>query len=165
MNCTSCSKGSRPDAESIGGGRKGVVQESLFEEVTFTLTSLHGWGRAAYLRQHKECKERGKSSHPNDSQNKVKIPQPYYSTVIANMWCWLAPRERGKRSGNSSPQCLPSVKMCAPACVCSSSFVFPLPCLPNAISCLTWVPQLHQAVALIQRNKGEGCHSNRGHGE
>lgn len=94
-----------------------------------------GWGRAECLRQHKECKESGKGSHPNDSQNKVKIPQPYYSTVIANMWCWLAPRERGERSGNSSSQCFPGVRMCARAFVQAALFFYFLMFLmPSAAS-------------------------------
>lgn len=119
---------------NAGRGWRRAVRESLLEEVTFTLRALHGMRKSKVLQA---MENPVKGNPPNDSQNKGKIPQAYYSTAIAIRWCWLAQRESGRRSGNSSWQCL----LGARTCVCSSGFVYPLPHFPNAIT--TQLPHLN----------------------
>ena len=124
--------------ENMGRGRSGAVWESLFDEVTFMLRSpAWGWGRAKYYRQHKEHEKGG---HPNDSQKQVEIPQACCSTAIANMWHWLAHRERGKSSGNLSWQCLLFARLYARDFVPAALFPYFLLFLMPSRSCLTWMP-------------------------
>lgn len=65
--------------ENIGRGWR-LLRESLLGDVTLTLRPLHGVRKRKVLQA---TEARVKGNWPNDSQNKAKIPQAFYSTAIA----------------------------------------------------------------------------------